>query len=255
VFANTGANVSSVTILPLGVTVKFDLTGRNWEDWEAVGWYTGGESYASNKEFRAAINSTDFVKPLPFATVEGDWTSTDRQGPPLPLDDQPPLVSVSQGPQRFKIDAEEGYVSWMDFTFYHSVSHDIGLSLYNIQYKGQRVVYELSLQEALTAYAGDDPFASQATFIDTGTGMGSTLQPLARGYDCPSHATYLPATWMEGNATKTVADAIRLFELDTGYFIRRHSFWPSAPHTSVAKNIQLTLRMIATVVNYDFMLE
>jgi primary-amine oxidase len=48
------------------------LTGRYWEDWEAVGWYTGGEFYASDKEFRAAINSTDFVKPPPFATVEGD---------------------------------------------------------------------------------------------------------------------------------------------------------------------------------------
>jgi primary-amine oxidase len=143
----------------------------------------------------------------------------------------------------------------MDFTFYHSFSHDIGLSLHNIQYKGQRVVYELSLQEALTAYAGEDAFASQATFIDTGTGMGSTLQPLVRGYDCPSHATFLPATWMEGNATKTVADAICLFEFDTGYPIRRHSFWPSAPHTSVAKNSQPTLRTIATVGNYDFMIE
>jgi primary-amine oxidase len=72
VFANTGADVSSATILLLGVAVKFDLTGRYWEDWEAVGWYTGGEFYASDKEFRAAINSTDFVKPPPFATVEGD---------------------------------------------------------------------------------------------------------------------------------------------------------------------------------------
>jgi primary-amine oxidase len=252
---NTRTNVSSDTILALGVSVKFDLTGRNWENWKAVGWYTHGEFYASTDEFRAAINSTDFVKPPAIAIVDGNWTSTDRQGPPLPLDDQPPPVSVSQGPQRFKIDAEEGYVSWMDFTFYHSVSHDIGLSLHNIQYKGTRLIYELSLQEALTAYAGDDPFASQATFIDTGTGMGSTLQPLVRGYDCPSYATYLPATWTEGNATKTVADAICLFEFDTGYPIRRHSFWPSAPHTSVAKNIQLTMRTIATVGNYDFMIE
>jgi primary-amine oxidase len=255
VSTNPGANLSSGTVLPLGVTVKFDMTGRNWQDWKAVGWYMRGKFYASTDEFRAAINSTNFVKPPPFDTVDGNWTSTDRQGPPLPLDDQPPPVSVSQGPQRFKIDIGEGYVSWMDFTFYHSVSHDLGLSLHDIQYKGARLLYELSLQEALTAYAGNDPFASQATFIDTGTGMGKTLQPLVRGYDCPSHATYMPATWLEGNSTKTVAEAICLFEFDPGYPIRRHSFAPLGPYTSVAKNIQLTMRTIATVGNYDFMIE
>jgi primary-amine oxidase len=255
VFVDPGANISSVTVLPLGVAAKFDLTGRNWEDWKTVGWYTHNKFYASTDEFRAAISSSDFVKPPPFDTVDGNWTSTDQKGPPLPLDDQPPPVSVSQGPQRFKIDAEEDYVSWMDFSFYHSVSHDIGLSLHNIQYKGQRLIYELSLQEALTSYAGDDPFQSQSTFIDTGTGMGKTLQPLVRGYDCPSHTTYLPATWLEGNATKTVDNAICLFEFDTGYPIRRHSFALSTPNTSVAKNIQLTMRTIATVGNYDFMIE
>lgn len=35
----------------------------------------------------------------------------------------------------------------MDFSFYFSVSFDLGLSLFDVQYKGKRLIYELSLQE------------------------------------------------------------------------------------------------------------
>ncbi|KAF1836803.1 amine oxidase catalytic domain-containing protein [Decorospora gaudefroyi] len=253
VFALPSTNVSSSTLLPLGAAAKVDLTGRNWQEWEIAGWYVGKQYYNSTEQFRAALNSTDW-KVAP-ADVDGDWTSTDMRGMPLPLDNLPPLVPVSQGSPRFKVDAEEGYVSWMDFAFFHTVSHDIGVSLFDVHYKGRRLLYELSLQEALTAYAGSRPFSSQTTFFDTITGMGSTLQPLIKGYDCPSHATYLPATWTEGNETMTMPDAICMFEFDTGYPIRRHSFAPTAPYTSVAKNIQFTLRTVATVGNYDFLID
>ena len=81
------------------------------------------------------------------------------------------------------------------------------------------------------------------------------MQPLIRGYDCPSHATYLNATFTEGNATRTQADAICVFEFDAGFPIRRHSFSPAAPHTSVARNIIFTMRTISTIGNYDFLIE
>jgi primary-amine oxidase len=187
--------------------------------------------------------------------VDGNWTSTDQQGAPLPLDDLPPPIAVSQGSQRFKLDIAESYVSWMGFSFYLSVSHDLGLSLFDINYKGKRLIYELSLQEALTHYAGSDPFASQATFFDSQTGFGATLVPLIKGYDCPAHATYLNATFSEGNSTKAQADSICIFEYDAGWPIRRHSFSPAAPHTSIAKNIVFTVRTISTIGNYDFLIE
>lgn len=252
-FGNPGTDLSSVTVQPLGFNVKFDLTSRNWEEWKVAGWYSFGQFYATTEEFRAAINSPDYKVPSP--NVQGNWTSTDMHGEPLPLDEQPPPESVARGDQRFKIDAKENYISWMDFDFYHTVSHDRGLSLFDIKYKGNRIMYELSLQEALTAYSGSDPFASQATFFDTTSGMGTDLQPLVRGYDCPSHATYLPTSWNQGNSTQTLEDAICIFEFDTGYPIRRHSFSPIAPHTSVAKNIQFVVRTVATVGNYDFMID
>jgi primary-amine oxidase len=253
-FANADSSlVSSPTLLALGATVKLDLTGRDWQDWKISGWYCLGEFYDSNEAFLSVISSPGFKKPLP--NVEGNWTSTNQQGAPLPLDARPPPVSVSQGSQRFELNIGGNYITWMDFAFYFSVSWDLGLSLFDIQYKGKRIMYELSLQEALTHYAGSDPFASQATFFDSVTGFGSTLQPLIRGYDCPSHATYLNATFADGNGTKTQADAICIFEYDAGYPVRRHSFSPAAPHTAVARNIMFTIRTISTIGNYDFLIE
>ncbi|KAJ4370723.1 hypothetical protein N0V83_005244 [Neocucurbitaria cava] len=245
------SGLGSPTLLALGVSVRLDLTGRNWQDWKATGWYSLGKYYESTDQFRNATFSGTFQKPQP--NVDGNWTSTDKHGDPLPLDELPPPVSVAQGTPRFKLDTNEDYVSWMDFSFYFSVSRDVGLSLFDIQYKGQRLAYELSLQEAVTLYTGSEPFASQATFFDTVDGLGSSLVTLVRGYDCPSHATYLNATYSEGNTTKTQADAICVFEFDAGYPIRRHSY--PTNYASVAKNIMFTVRTISTVGNYDFMIE
>jgi primary-amine oxidase len=243
--------VSSPTILPLGVFIKLDLTGRNWEDWKATGYYSLGKFYNSTEEFRAAIFSPSYE--MPAQSVDGNWTSTDQNGDALPLDDLPPPTSVAQGSPRFKLDTNEDYVSWMDFSFYFAVSEDIGLSLFDIQYKGKRLMYELSLQDAITHYAGSDPFASETTFFDTETGMGASMIPLIRGYDCPTHATYLNTTFSSGNTTLTHADSICIFEYDAGFPIRRHTVYPA--YTSVAKNIVFTIRTVATVANYDFLIE
>lgn len=56
---------------------------------------------------------------------------------------------------RYSVDAERKYVQWMDFSFYVGYTRDQGMALYDIKYKGQRVLYELGLQEALAHYAGN----------------------------------------------------------------------------------------------------
>lgn len=243
--------VSSPTLLALGVSAKLDLYGRNWTEWKVTGWTCNNKFYESTEAFRAAIKEPGFKKPPP--NVDGPWTSTDKRGDPLPLDNLPPPVPVSQGAPRFTVDPTEDHVSWMDFSMYWSVAQDVGLSLHDIQYKGKRIIYEFSLQDSITHYAGSDPFASQAVFIDTTDGMGTGLVPLVKGYDCPSYATYLNATFSDGNTTKTRENVICMFEFDAGFPIRRHSSLPT--YTSVAKNIQFIVRTIATVGNYDFLIE
>jgi primary-amine oxidase len=241
----------STTILPLGVSLRLDTTDRDYERWEVNGWFCLGKFYSSTDEFREALFSDNFEKPPP--NIDGPWTSTDRRNDPFPLDDLPPPVQVSAGSKRFSIDAQENYVSWMDFSFYMSVSKSTGLSLFDVQYKGKRLIYELGLQEALAHYAGSDPFQSQTNFFDTLGGMGAALVPLVNGYDCPNYATYLNATITVGGQATTMPNSICLFEYDPGFPIRRH--FNVAGYTSAAKNILFTVRTVSTVGNYDYMID
>lgn len=245
---STGFGSSS--ILPLGVFVRFDVTSRNWEDWNATAWYYRGTFYDSTDAFREAVLSPGFEKPT--QNVDGSWTSTDKQGDSLPLEELPPPVSVSQGQRRFSIDFEESFVTWIDFSFFLATSTDQALSLYNINYKGKRIIYELALQEALAHYAGSDPVMSETLYFDTLDGMGASLVPLVSGYDCPSYATYLNATYTTATDAVIVPNAICLFESDTNYPIRRHA---TATYTSATKNIVFTARTISTVGNYDYLIE
>ena len=48
----------------------------------------------------------------------------------------------------------------VDFSFYVSFSRDSGFRLFDIKYGGERIVYELSLEEAIAHYAGNDPVQS-----------------------------------------------------------------------------------------------
>ena len=84
--------------------------------------------------------------------------------------------------------------------------------------------------------------------------MGRTKVPLLKGYDCPSHATYLNATWTDASGAQTVPNAICLFEADANYPIRRHHAIVQG-YTSAAKNIVFTVRWVATVGNYDYLFD
>lgn len=239
----------TVSILPLGVFVRLDVTSRDWKQWKATAWFCRGKFYSSTQAFRTAVFSPGFQKPPP--NVDGPWTTTNKQGDPLPLDELPPPAPVSQGKKRFSVDSKENFVSWMDFSFYISTSADTGVSLFDVRYKGKRILYELGLQEALAHYAGADPVQSETLYFDTQGGMGTTLVPLVNGYDCPSYSTYLNATWSRDSAV-TVPNAICLFESDATYPIRRHS---AQTYTTVTKNILFTLRSVSTVANYDYLIE
>lgn len=42
---------------------------------------------------------------------------------------------------------------WQDFTFYYTFSRDTGIRLFDIKYKGDTIIYELGLEEAIAHYA------------------------------------------------------------------------------------------------------
>jgi primary-amine oxidase len=131
----------------------------------------------------------------------------------------------------------------MGFEFFISTSSDVGVTLHDIRFKGDSVIYELGLQEALSHYAGDDPALGGLLFLDSLFFMGSTMFELVPGYDCPAYATFLPTT---------VPNSICIFEYTADCPLQRHT----ADHrVSISRNTYLVVRSVSTVGNYDYTIE
>ena len=165
-WSNAVDSFDTQTLLPLGLYFRSDVTGRDPSQWKLEGWYYNGIFYETTPAFRSAYYTPGFAKL--GANVEGDWARTDQNGSTLPLDTSHPPASVAPSGSRFAVDAESKWVEWMDFSFYIGYQRDTGLSLWDIRYKGQRVLYELGLQEALAHYAGQDPLQSGTAYVSKG---------------------------------------------------------------------------------------
>ncbi|KAI7777849.1 hypothetical protein LA080_002972 [Diaporthe eres] len=209
---STGA-FDTYTLLPQGLYVRSDRTGRDPSKWKITGWLYNNVFYKTVEEFKAALEKPGFEKL--GMVVDGSWAQLKKVGDALPFDELPPPVSVQHGPKRFSVDTNENFVSWMDFSFYVAVSHDMGVRLFDIKYKGKRIIYELGMEEAIAYYA----------YFDTMYGFGSSIVSLV------------------------TASAAGLFEMNKDSPIQRHS---GPGFTSITKNIAFKLRSVATVGNYDY---
>ncbi|KEY64646.1 hypothetical protein S7711_02847 [Stachybotrys chartarum IBT 7711] len=235
------------SILPMGLYFLTEIRGRNVEDWSLDGWYYDGQFFATTEEFREAYWAGDVRK------YDGNWDNeafhTDQSGPIPPMDGNAPPVSVAPHGARFAVDEERQYVEWMDWSFYIGFSRDTGLALYDIRLKGERIIYELGLQEAIAHYAGSDPVQSHIAYLDSFYGFGPFNFQLLPGFDCPSHAKFLNSSFYTSETTVTHINSICLFEAEADYLMMRHS---SASYISATKNIYFSVRSVSTIGNYDY---
>ncbi|NXI44220.1 AOC1 oxidase, partial [Galbula dea] len=131
-----------------------------------------------------------------------------------------------------------------------------GLQLFDLRFNGERVAYEVSVQEAIAFYGGHTPAAMQTKYMDAGWGMGSVTYELARGIDCPDTATYLDAHHLyDADGPVRFSRAICIFELPTGVPLRRHfdsDFHGGFHFYAGLEGQALVLRTTSTVYNYDY---
>jgi primary-amine oxidase len=110
----------------------------------------------------------------------------------------------------------------------------------------------IGLQEGLAHYAGQDPIQSGIAYLDTWYGFGSQAYSLVPGWDCPASATYLDTVLHDNAITTTRKGNICIFEQDAGYPMTRHT---GVNYLTVTKNVQLVVRWIATIGNYDYLFD
>lgn len=237
------------TLLPAGMWLKFDMTGRDASQWSNIGVLYNDIFYDTAEEFRAAWEQPDFVKLTKARDGPFGWTS--RQGDELPFDTLPAPNDVSPT-KRYAIDEDNKYVKWMDFGFYLAFDRDVGLKFYDVKYKEERIIFELAMQEASAHYAGNDPIQSNTAYLDTYYGVGAAASSLVPGWDCPAFATYLDTVTHENSYSMPHPGSICIFEQDAGYPLARHTTYG---YMTVTKNVQLVVRWLATVGNYDYLFD
>jgi primary-amine oxidase len=114
----SGKGTGGDTLLPQGIYLRADITGRNSSNWSLTHILYGNELYPSIAAFREALRAPGFKKMK--VNHGGDWINVESTGEEegFALDDRAPPRQVSVGGQRFKVDEKERYVEWMDFSFF-----------------------------------------------------------------------------------------------------------------------------------------
>ncbi|GAA5845868.1 hypothetical protein JCM3766R1_004638 [Sporobolomyces carnicolor] len=237
------------TLLPAGLYIKLDITGRDPSGWSHEGWLHNGIFYPTSQDFRHAYENGKVEFTTRNIGANETWIGTDRDGPELKYDERPPPQQIAPGGQRFAVDEEAQYAEWMDFSFYWGFSRDAGMKLWDVKYKGERVIYELGLSEAMAHYAGNDPVQSGTAYADTFYGFGPYAFELVEGYDCPTYSKFVDTTFHANEVSTTHKKSICFFENDESYPMTRHA---NGQYVAATKNIAFKMRSASTVGNYDY---
>lgn len=138
--ALTPRNVEATWVHPMPLKVRLDATAPDAKDWFVVDVGLCGAWYANASAVRASPPSK---ADCGFTATTGslDWEVPSKETP------------ASKKPRAV---AEDHGVTWGPWAFSTFVRTSQGPTLGDVRFKGERILYELSLQDAMAAYSGDE---------------------------------------------------------------------------------------------------
>ncbi|MHA1545331.1 MAG: copper amine oxidase, partial [Alphaproteobacteria bacterium] len=150
--------------------------------------------------------------------------------------------------------------TWQNWSFHLRMDRRAGLIVSLVQFADQGVqrlvAYQMSLSEIYVPYMEPSREWASRTFLDAGEfGVGFQMSTLMPGADCPEQATYI-TTVIPNDKGKVfpVRRAICIFERPTGGPAWRHGN-PARPTGLTRPAIDLVVRTIATLGNYDYIFD
>ena len=151
---------------PIDLQILMDHGGADPYKWKILKVLYNNQTFDSVDELVAKYESNTIEKitiPAPKGN-ETLFSSYERRGAPQPS-------KPMRGPEQYQPDGQRytvkgRHIKYMSWSFDFRMDSNSGIQLYDIQFNGDRIVYELSLQEAAATYAGYYPNPSWNTFID-----------------------------------------------------------------------------------------
>ncbi|EPY88155.1 retina-specific copper amine oxidase-like protein [Camelus ferus] len=137
------------------------------------------------------------------------------------------------------------------FTFGHGVFS--GMRIFDVRFKGERVAYEVSVQECVSIYGADSPKTMMTRYLDSSYGLGSHSRGLVRGVDCPYQSTMVDIHILVGKGVvQLLPGAVCIFEEAQGLPLRRHHNHLQSHFYGGLAGSALVVRSVSSVGNYDY---
>lgn len=243
-------NISGLGVFlhPVGLELLLDHGALDPADWVVQQVFYLGHYYAdlAQLEWEFKVGRLEVIR-VPLPTPGGASSLRPRVTPDPPL---PPLQFSLQGPQ-YNIQGNSVTSPLWTFTFGHGVFS--GLRIFDIRFKGERVAYEVSVQECLTVYGADSPKTMTIRYLDSSYGLGLNSRALVRGVDCPYQATMVDIHVLVGTGSvQLLPGAVCVFEEAQGLPLRRHHNGIGGHFYGGLASSSLVVRSVSSVGNYDY---
>ena len=241
---------SGIFLHPVGLELLVDHKALDPAQWTIQKVFFQGCYYKSLAQLEEQFEAGQVnVVVIPDDGTGGSW-SLKSQVPPGPA----PLLQFHPQGACFRVQGSQVTSSLWTFSFGHGAFSGPRISY--IQFQGEWLAYEISLQEILVVYGGNTPFAIMNRYMDRGFGMGKFATPLTRGVDCPYLATYVDWHFLlESQAPRTLHDAFCVFEQNKGLLLRRHHSDVFSHYFGGLVETVLVFRSVLTLFNYDYVLD
>ncbi|XP_042199297.1 retina-specific copper amine oxidase [Callorhinchus milii] len=246
-------NIGGLFMHPVPFEVLMDHSSKNSSDWKVKKVYYNGQ-YFDSLEHLADDYSNGRVKKIMLHRKqdEPNYASLKPRGETRKV-----LPPMQYEPEGIRYHYEENWVNYLGWNFAFRQNVESGLQLFNIEFQGKRIVYELSIQDLTSVYGGITPSIMRTKFLDTAYGIGRLTNELVMGVDCPYVATYIDTHhFLDSEEPQTVRNSICVFEQNFGKPLRRHtsSWFPPLSYGGLS-NSALVLRSISTIGNYDYVFD
>ena len=245
-------------LLPIPLQIVLATSDNDPEDYVVREIYFNGNPYSSVDKL-----VEEYERDPAIALVLPEWNrDLAAFGEPDYFDEDPSVDDTRRPPaqfypdgRRFRVDGH--HVEWLKWSFDIHTRTVAGLQIFDLRYNGERIAYEISIQDIVVLYSGVEPDGYFKHLIDNGFGTGRLASSLVRGIDCPEGAIYLDA-WVysvESDEMMPLVDAICIFEHRNSVPLRRHysaNYQGSYRFAFSMPDSVLVVRQILTVVNYDY---
>lgn len=239
--------MDGIYIHPVGFEVRVDHGSVNSSAWTVGRVLYNGQYFASVQELAQAYDSDPAIQKIVYKKPS-DYGSLKPRAGPLQVG---PQVFSPEG-KRYSVSGN--HVLYLDWSFAFGLSSLTGMRVFDVRFKGERILYELSVQEAMSVYGSATPNMILTKFLDSSIGIGRFAHELARGVDCPYEASYVD-TYRYIDVPKPVRyrNSMCVFEHNMGQPLRRH--FADFFHNSYGgmANSALVFRTITAIGNYDYM--